>query len=262
MKIPTKKTLDGHLHKITWLSVVVAVALAVLSATMVTSSATTDVTLAHMTKDELGSSGKTVLAPASEILATVQLRYIFTALMVISAILSLLLVTKLRKNYLRMLKTNVSGWRWLFMGIGAALLLEFAYLLVGINDLLVLKLGGGLVLTTALLGWLSERENKIAGRPKWLAFTISILTGVLAWLPIVGSLIGTTVYGSERFPWHVYAFCGVLLVGFVAYGLNQYLQLKKTKAWRDYFFSERNYLLIGVLVKVFVGAIILAALHK
>jgi hypothetical protein len=260
-KLPNKKVLDQHIRKLTWVSTALSALLAVGSGALLNSSAT-DVTLSHAARDELASGGGTVLAPASTVLATVELRYVLVAIFAFSTIASLLLATKLRANYERTLKNNTSGWRWLFMGVAAALLLEYLYLLVGINDLFVLKLGGGLVLATALLGWMSERENKIAGRAKWLAFSTSVLTGVLAWLPIVGSLIGTSIYGMERFGWHVYALVVVLLVGFVAFAVNTFLQIKKHRQWRDYLFTERNYLAVGVLVKVAVGAIVFTALHR
>lgn len=262
MKLPTKKTLEGHIRKLTLASLLVSVVFAALSATLLLSSATTDLTLTHMTRDELASQRSVTLAPATEVLATVQLRYVLAMVFGVSALCSLLLATVLRKNYERMLKNNVSGWRWLFMGISAALFLEFLYLLVGINDILVLKLGAALILATSLLGWLSERENKMAGRPKWLAFAISVFTGIVAWIPVVGSLVGTSLYGDERFSWYVYALSGVLLAGFIGYAVNQYLQLKKYKFWREYMFAERGYMIIGVVLKLAVGAIVLIALHK
>lgn len=261
MKLPTKKTLEGHIYKLTLASLLVSVVFAILSVTLIASSSTADLTIGHMTRDELASKdGNVMLAPASELVATVELRYVLTAIFVVSAVSALLLATVLKKNYERTLKTGVSGWQWLLVGLAAALFLEFLYMLVGVTDIFMLKLGAGLVLATALLGWLSERENKMSGRPKWLAFAISLFTGGIAWLPIIASLAATSIYGGERFGWHVYALSAVLFVGFSAYALNQYLQLRKYKFWREYTFAERGYLVISVLVTLLVGVISVTAL--
>jgi hypothetical protein len=40
------------------------------------------------------------------------------------------------------------------------------------------------------------------------------------------------------------------------------MQLKKHKFWRDYLFAERNYLAIGVLLKLAVGVIVLVAIRR
>lgn len=261
LKTQPKKVLQEQIKKLNIASAIVSAVFAVAIGVLLVTT-TVDLALSFMTRDELASTKTVVLAPGAETIVTVQLRYLLAGIFAVTAILSLLLATKLRSRYVSTLKAKISGFRWLLIGVSSALLLEFVSLLAGVNDAMELKLIGGLVLTTSLLGWLSERENAESKTPKYLAYTASIFTGVLAWLPLVGSLFGTSFYGIQNFGWYVYALSAVLLVGFIAFAVNQYFHLSGRKGWKEYLFIERNYLAVDLAIKFVFGAIVLIALHK
>jgi len=262
IKTSVKRVLSLQtLYKLNLVSAAVNLALA-FAAKFALLPNTTDVTLSFVTKDQLASAQGTVLGGAYEVLATIELRYILTFIFAVSAIGSLLLASRLRGKYEAAVSNETSGLRWLLIGVTSAMLLEFVTILSGINDVMTLKLVAALVLVTALLGWISERENKGATTKRWFPFVISIFTGVLAWMPLIGSFAGTSIYGLERFGWHVYAVAGVLLAGFIAFAANQYMQIQGQKRSSNYVFVERNYLAIDILTKVAVGAVILIALHS
>lgn len=222
------------------------------------SAAGTQVYLSFQARDTLANTPNVVLTPAAEVLANVQYRYVLMALLLLSALGSLLLATKLRARYEASVNYGVSGMRWILMGVTAAITLQFVSLLSGVQDLMTLKTVAGLIFVTTLLGWLAERENRGARDTKWLAYVASLVTGALAWLPLIGSWIGTSLYGEERFSWYVYALGAVTMAGFIGFALNQYAHLKKANL--EYTYLEERYIRIDQLTKIAIVAIIFSAL--
>lgn len=261
-KVSGKKILSlESLYKLNLVSALVSAALALVGALLLVPS-TAQFVLNYMTADSLAGTGKVVLAPASRVMWEVELGYLLAVIFTLSAIGSLLLATVLKKRYDKAVGNQTSGFRWLFVGISSALLLEFASILAGVQDVATLKLIAALVLGASLLSWLAERENKGAGTKKWLAYAFALVAGSLAWTPLLVSMIGTPVYGYERFSWYVYAFAGVLLLGFIGFAYNLYRQILGEKRWVSYLFAERNYLAGDLVMKTAAVAVIVAALHN
>lgn len=261
MKVPTKKVLQEQIKKTNIASAVITAVLAVVSAVALASQ-TVDVWLSYMARNVLAQGNEVVLAPAFKELYTVQVRYLFAGMFVATAILSILLATKLRNNYEATLKKKISGYKWVFIGLTTAVSLVVVSLLSGISDLATLKLVGALVLVSSLLGWISEREIAFSGSQKWLAFGLSIFAGLMALLPLLANIVGTAVYGMERFSWSIYALSATLIVSFFLFGLNRYLHISGRKGWKEYLLIERNHLLVDLASKIVLGLIIIASLNK
>jgi hypothetical protein len=238
-------------------SVLIYAALAVAVVAFVTSAAS-KITLTVQAPDLLTDSSGKVLAPATEVLFNLTPQYWLSAMFGLSALGSLLLATRFRAKYRAGIDNKTSGLRWIVIGLTAGLSLQFVSLLAGVSDLAVLKMTAGLILATALLGWLSERENSVANSPKWLAYVSSLITGFIAWLAILGSLIGTFIYGKENFAWHVYAISAVVLLGFIGFAVVQYRHIKGRSA--SFLAVEQNYWRVDFLYKLVLAAIVIAAL--
>lgn len=213
---------------------------------------------AYSTKDELSSSG---LGPAYKLIANVEIRYLLAVIFVLSAIFSLLLATRLRNNYESGVKNSVSGTRWVLSGISLALILEFATLVAGVQDILTLKLVGGLIFTTSLLAWLNERQNK-GTKKQYAIFGLSVFTGVIAWIPLIGSLLFTAIYGVVNFSWYVYVLAALVLIGFLSIARNQYRHARDGVSAKGYLQLEGNYLSVDFLIKFALFVVVLLALHK
>jgi hypothetical protein len=225
------------------------------------SSASAGLLLNFQARDAFANLDSVVLGSASEVLVNVEYRFVLVAALLVGGIGSLLLATRLRKTYEAGVKANVSGLRWIFMGLSAALTLEFVSFIGGVQDIATLKTIAALVLATVLFGWISDRENAVNKGQKWLAYIAALFTGFAAWLPLVGSLIGTSVYGGERFGWHVYALAFVTLAGFIGFALNQLGSIKK-KAQLEYTVFEQRYLRLDQITKFLIVLITVAALQK
>lgn len=212
------------------------------------------------TRDLFSPSDNVVLGPAYEVLFNIEPDHLLVASLLVSALMSILIVSRLRRAYEAGLARGISGWRWAAFGLASALLIEYVGLLSGVQDIVTLKLSGALVFVACLFSWFAERDNAGVTRPRWLAYDLALVSGALAWLPILGSLIGTTVYGAERFGWHVYAIGAVVLAGFTGFAVNQYLHLRSGRAAREYASVESAYLRIDLFTKFAVVLITILAL--
>lgn len=224
------------------------------------STAAVAVTLGIQARDELASQDFVVLTAANEVFYNIQPKYVLAAALLVSAVGSLLLATKLRARYESTIKARISGMRWLLFGVSSALIVNFVALLAGVHDMSVLKLSAGLVFGAAVLSWIAERDNAGAARPKWLAYVLSLGAGALAWLPIVVALIGTSVYGMERFGWHVYVIALAALVGFTGFAVTLYRSIKAGKGAREYTAIESTYLRVDLFTKFVIVLVTILAL--
>lgn len=218
-----------------------------------------EVLLSYQARDTFTNSESVVLGNASEVLFNLEYRYMLIAALVLGAVGSLLLATRLHKRYEKTLQAGISGYRWIVCGISTAVIVELVSFMAGIQDLMTLKLIAGFVLFGALLGWFSERENNGNSLHRRLAFYGSILAYVLSLLPLLGSFFGTTFYGQERFGWHVYALAGVVALGYISTLLVQKAVLTN-KAKYEYVVYEQRYLRIDQAIKFLVVIILLVAI--
>jgi hypothetical protein len=248
------------LYKFNLFSAAASLVFAVLSVIFV-SKQSVDAIWSYATKDELASTSGAVLGPAYKTLATIEIRYLLAVIFVLSAVFSLLLATKLRNAYETGVKGSAPLVRWIFMGITLALTLEVVSILGGVQDIFTLKLIAGLVLVTTILAWVSEKENK-GSKKRYTAFALSVFTGTIAWLPLVGSLIGTAVYGIASFGWHIYALSALVLFGFIIIATAQYRHVRDGISAGGYLQLEGKYLSTDFLIKLAVFAVILLALYK
>lgn len=212
-----------------------------------------------LTTDELAGKTSAIFVPAIHSVFDLQLRWAVVTILLISAVVPLLAATRNRKQYEESLVKKVMLWRWIDMAVVSALILEVIAILSGVQDIMTLKLVGGLMLTTCLLGWLSEKHQaKTRGGGRGV-FILSLFTGTLPWVLIAVSAIGTLVYGMVRSPWYVYALYATTLVAFMSYGLNG---SRRLKAQQSYETTERNYQLAGIFAKTAFAVILIVGLYK
>ncbi len=217
----------------------------------------------HLTNDALLSQDSTVFAIAHRNIVDVQLRWILVSVLALSVVLPVLYLTKLKDYYAKTIsKGRVNGLRWIDLAVSSALMVEIIMLLVGYNDLMMLKLAGGLIGVTCALGWLAEKQNATGRKPVWNAFVISLVTGALPWIAIGASKIATVLYGSVRNPWYVYALCVTALAGFILLAVNQWNGHRRFRGWANYAVVERNYVLISLITKTTFAVILIAGLSK
>lgn len=240
------------------ISIVLYVALAIAVIALLRDTAF-PVTITHLTNNALVGTDGTAFITANRPLFDVDLRWMLLALLAVSAVTPLLYLTKLKSYYAqRVEKRRVLEARWIDLGINSAIMVGVIAMFSGITDLMYLKLLGGFMVITCILGWLAERQNERATSPVWTAFNISLLAGVMPWLAIGVTKSATLFYGGIRSPWYVYVACFAALIGFGLLARNQYRQHRRQGKFADYPVVERNYQTITLVTKVsFVVALLI-----
>ncbi len=217
--------------------------------------------LTHITRDDLASRGVTVFAPAVHSIYDLNLRWVTVGLLVFSAILPLLWASRWKRQYTVNLEAEAMPQRWADLAVTSAVMVSVVAILSGYHDVMTLKLLGGLMVVTCLLGWLADKQNRKAVKPDWSAYAISVVTGVLPWLLIAVSAVTTYMFGLVRSPWYVYALYAVTLLGFGALAFNQRQHYRRANQWK-YEVVERNYVLINLAVKAAFALVLLAGLRR
>lgn len=213
-------------------------------------------------KDELASGQETVFVPAIHHLYDANLRWCLVVLLVAGAILPLI---QLRRSaaYDLSVKARRNPLRWADKAIISGVMLTVVAMLSGVQDFMTLKVIGGLIVVTALLGWLSERQNADPkSKPDYSAFGISLLSGMLPWLIILGYAAATPIWGMIRSPWYVYALYAVVFASSAAYAINGYNYVRRFRNWTNYAVVERNYIVIDILARASFAVILIIGLSK
>lgn len=249
------------LRKILRLSTAVYVLLAAAAFAFM-SRASHQITLGYLTNDTLAADTGTVFAPAARVLYDLEIRWAVIALLVFSLALPILYLTRMERRYADALRGRVLPWRWIDLAVSSALMMEVIALLSGVQDMMTLKLIGGMMAITCALGWIAERQNNDTDRPVWSAYVTSLFSGLLPWLMGAVYAVATPFYGLVRAPWYVYALYAAGLAGFGLLALNQLSQHRRLGSYKDYFSVERRYLVINLLTKLAFAGILIVGLKK
>ncbi len=210
--------------------------------------------------NELAAEGQSRLSPAVHYLYEIDIRYALVAVLMISLILPLRNVLRPRQ-YLNDLDLKKNTLRWIDKAIVSGAMMGVLANFCGVQDFMTLKLVGAFMVITAMLGWLSERQNSSISRD-WSAYGISIFTGMVPWLIVLSYSIGTIVWGSNNQSWFVYALFASVFAAGIAYALNGFNYIRKYKSWSDYKIVESNYVVIDILNRVAFATILIVGLHK
>lgn len=236
------------LNRLQLASVLAFVILAVLAGWLMKDDSY-QLTASYLTKDELARQGDAFL-PAIRDVYDLNLRWVLVSILAVSAVVPLLILTKLKNAYGQAIKTKVQTLRWVDGAVTWALLVGFVAFLSGEHSVMTLKLIAVLTAITMLLGWLSERQNKTGDR---VPFILGLFTSlaVLAALPM--ALVSTYIWGVTNLPWFTYMAAGVAASGLVLWQFNHYNYLRGFRSWKNYEVVERNYLIINLATKSIVA---------
>ncbi|MDZ7744266.1 MAG: hypothetical protein U5K77_00685 [Candidatus Saccharibacteria bacterium] len=215
-------------------------------------------TVRYLTTNPLADSQDASLVSAERILMDIDLRVLLAVLLGVSAVYSLLLLTRWRSSYEKAMTKRVYVWRWVYLAVTMGLLTSVVAMLSGISDVAVLKLISGIVVIGFGLAWLSERQNEKARKFVPSAYILSVLAVFLPWLLILFTTLATTLYGFESLAGHVYAVQGIVLIGLVLLFANLWLSNRRRSAWKDYAVVERNYILIAYGLQFVSVAVLIA----
>jgi hypothetical protein len=256
MASKSKKALMEQVEKLFKTSAIAYIGLAAL-AILLMGGQSTSLVWEYSTTDNVSVETSNQLGSAEKTLFDFEYRYALAGVLAFSAVLLILLATNYKRQYGKTVKAKISGWRWAYMGLSSAVLLEFVALVFGINNLAILKVIGLVIILTVIFAWIAERETAQSKSPKWFAYIAGLVCGIAAWLPIIGVAKGTWLFGMASFDWYVYAAGAAALLGFAGFAYNQH---KVLRGKFSYELGERNYFAIDLASKALVAIVLIIGL--
>ena len=188
------------------------------------------------------------LVPVVESVGTVELAYLAVAFLFVSAIAHALIATVLYDRYVAYLEQGMNPYRWYEYAVSASLMIVLIAMLAGVWDLGTLIALFGLVAVMNLCGLVMERHNRLTAETDWSAFVVGSIAGVVPWLVILVSIVGTFDAGGSP-PDFVIAIYVSLFVLFNLFAINMLLQYLGVWKWEDYLYGERAYIVLSLVAK-------------
>lgn len=259
------KTIDyiGQTQTIQKISAYITAALAIAAFYLMNNFAVTE-TLSFMVRDTIPSqvSGNTVFGLGVRDLWEVQIKWVLITFLLASSVVSLLLATKWAQRFTKGVKDGVQPVRWVEYAVTAVLGFEIVALLSGVTDIVVLKGLTAVIIVSAFLGLLAERQNKGAKKMVKSGFWLSIATAAIPAFIIAATALLTYTYGLIRSPWYVYALYAVFLGWGLASVRVQWQRFSGNKLWKNVGYVERTFASINLVTKILVAAILIIGLQK
>jgi hypothetical protein len=237
-------------------SIVVYLAIAA-AAFFLMNSLSFQLSVGYWGKDELKSVNGTQFAPATQGIVDVEAKWLVMAIAIVSVIVPLLYLTRLKSSHTKQLKDRIMTTRWIDMAIVGALMIETVAILSGVLDIGTLKLMGGLMVITMLAGWFAEKRTSKENTPAVREYYLGMLSGLLPWLVILSYAIFTYVFGDLRSPWYVYVLYVVMLVGAGLMGKLQLASLKKQGNLSDYSQVEKKYAVNSLVLRTIFAVVLI-----
>jgi hypothetical protein len=222
------------------------------------------VVINFLTTDPLqtAAQNKPVLTAAWHHLFDLNLVVLVGAMLLVAALFHLLVATVWQSRSEAELQTGGSRLRWTQFAVTGSLLILAVALLAGVQDFTLLLSLVALTIGLNTGNLLAERRaanlRQSAGRAH---FVLACVTGGLAWLVVLLSLLAGVVYGQAPAAdvWWVFVTAVVLLV------LRQVLaglQRRQTGRWADPVLAERSYMVLNLVLLTLVAWELFAGVLK
>ncbi len=194
--------------------------------------------------------------PETESIAPVSVEWVETPLpllvagfLFVSAVAHTVVATVRYEAYVDSLDRGMNPYRWYEYSVSASLMIVVIAMLAGIWDLGTLVGLFGLVAVMNLSGLLMEQRNETTETTDWTPFYVGCIAGVIPWVVIAITFVGTVVASNGEFPeFVIYIYVSIFLF-FNLFALNMVLQYRETWRWADYLFGERAYVVLSLVAK-------------
>ena len=195
-----------------------------------------------------------VLAPAVQSVVTIDLRHAIALGLGIATIYSVYVATKGWKAYVDRSEKGAMASRWVLAAVLAYIGFATAALLVGMFDIVTIKVLGLMLAGSSFLAYQADKETV-----KQRKSTLFLSAVVLAAVAVAGvtAFIGASMWYGVTLPISVYFAVDVLALGLLGYAVNQLFSFKKRKGFTKPADVERNYVLITTIATLlFTTAVI------
>jgi hypothetical protein len=171
------------------------------------------------------------------------------AFLFISALAHTAIATVLYERYVAYLDRGLNPYRWYEYSVSASVMVVVIAMLAGIWDVGTLASLFGLVAVMNLAGLLMEQRNLLTDETDWTPYWVGVLAGIVPWIVIAITFIGTVTASGGEFPEFVIYIYISIFIFFNLFALNMALQYLEVSVWREYLFGEKMYILLSLVAK-------------
>lgn len=189
------------------------------------------------------------LYSAQAVVFSLSLPLLIAIFFFLSAAAHLIIGTIYNRSYNKNLRKGINKVRWFEYAASASVMIVAIAMLVGIYDIATLATMFVLTALMNLLGLAMEVYNQGQEKPRWLAFNLGALAGLVPWLVIAFYFWTSRHYGHAAPPTFVYWIFVSIFVFFNCFAINMVLQYKKIGKWKDYLYGERAYIILSLGAK-------------
>ncbi len=200
------------------------------------------------TRYEFDAATETI-APVSVAWVDAPLPLLVAAFLFVSALAHGTIATVRYEQYARYLQRGLNPYRWYEYAVSASLMIVVIGMLAGVWDVGTLVALFGLVAVMNLCGLLMETRNEGRARTDWTPYYVGTLAGLVPWIVISVTFVGTVVAAAGQFPEFVIYIYVSIFVFFNLFALNMVLQYREWRRWADYLFGERVYVALSLVAK-------------
>ena len=189
------------------------------------------------------------IAPETLSFVDANLPLLVAGFLFISAFAHAIIATVKYDAYTAYLDRGMNPYRWYEYSVSASLMIVVIGMLAGVWDLGTLVALFGLVAVMNLCGLLMEQRNESTDETDWTPFWVGVVAGILPWVVIGISFIGSVTASAGEFPeFVIYIYISIFLF-FNLFTLNMALQYREVSWWEDYRFGERMYIVLSLVAK-------------
>ena len=167
----------------------------------------------------------------------------------LSAFAHAVIATVRYEEYVRYLDRGMNPYRWYEYSVSASLMIVVIAMLAGIWDLGTLVSLFGLVAVMNLAGLLMEQRNESTADTDWTPYWVGCLAGIVPWVVIAISFVGTVTASGGEFPEFVIYIYVSIFIFFNLFALNMALQYLEVSRWKNYLFGEKTYIVLSLVAK-------------
>ncbi|QSG10997.1 putative membrane protein [Halapricum desulfuricans] len=209
-----------------------------------------DEVLWPITRTRYGFNAETeTIFPTTVSFIDANLPLLVAGFLFISALAHTAIATVLYERYIAYLDRGMNPYRWYEYAVSASLMIVVIGMLAGVWDLGTLVALFGLVAVMNLAGLLMEQRNESAAETDWTPYWVGVLAGIVPWIVIGITFIGTVTASGGEFPEFVIYIYVSIFVFFNLFALNMALQYLEVSRWKDYLFGEKMYVLLSLVAK-------------
>jgi hypothetical protein len=189
------------------------------------------------------------IAPETVAFVDANLPLLVAGFLAVAAVAHTVVSTVRYDSYVSYLDRGLNPYRWYEYAVSASLMIVVIGMLAGVWDLGTLVALFGLVAVMNLAGLLMEQRNESRTETDWTPFLVGCLAGLLPWVVIGISFVGSVTASDGQFPTFVIYIYASIFVFFNLFTANMALQYLEVGPWEEYLFGEKAYVVLSLVAK-------------